>query len=87
MKKPCVAKISQGIWERERERERERVLYENNCNCNSYKYSHKFAFTLCLSFCRNQKQESIVEQVGDLVTRHNSVFCLHDSTNWMVALK
>ena len=47
VKKHCVAKISQGIWER--------FLYENNRNYNSYKSSYKFAFIPCLSFRRNQK--------------------------------
>ena len=68
VKKHCVAKILQGIWER--------FLYENNRNYNSYKFSYKFDFIPVLSFRRNQKQESNFQQVGDLVTRNISVFCL-----------
>ena len=68
VKKHCAAKISQGIWER--------FLYENNRSYNSYKLSCKFTFILCLSFRRNQKPDSNFQQVGDLVTRNISVFCL-----------
>ena len=70
--KHCVVKILQGIWER--------FLYENNRNYNSYKFSYKFTFIPCLSFHRNQKQASNFQQVGDLVTRNISVFCLQ----WVV---
>ena len=68
MKKHCVTKISQRIWER--------FLYENNCNHNSYKVSYKFAFIPYLSFCRKQKRESSFQQVGHLVVRNFLVFCL-----------
>ena len=73
MKKYYVAKISQGILER--------FINENNDNYNSCKYSYKFAFTSCLPFRRNQKQEINFHQVGDLVTKNISVFCL-----WQVTL-
>lgn len=56
MKKQCVAKILQGVWER--------FLYENNPNYNSYKISCKLASTHCLSFRINQKQESSFHQVA-----------------------
>ena len=68
MKKHCVARILQGILER--------FLYENNRNYNSYKFGYKFGFIPVLSFRRNQKEESNFQQVGDLVTRNISVFCL-----------
>ena len=68
MKKHCVARILQGILER--------FLYENNRNYNSYKFSYKFDFIPVLSFRRNQKQEPKFQQVGDLVTRNISAFCL-----------
>ena len=35
-----------------------------------------FAFTLFLSFLTNEKQESGFQQVGGLVSRNISVFCL-----------
>ena len=73
MKKHCVAKNLQGIWER--------FLCENNLNYNSYKCSYKFTFISFLSFRRNQKQGSNFQQVGGLVTRNSSAFCL-----WRVAL-
>ena len=68
MKKHCVAKILQGISER--------FLYENNRNYNSYKFSYKAAFLPVLSFRRNKKLESNFQQVGGLVTKNISVFCL-----------
>ena len=39
-------------------------------------FSYKFAFILFLSFLKNEKQESGFQQVGGLVTRNISVFCL-----------
>ena len=62
------SKILQGIFET--------FLYENNRNYNSCKFSYKFDFIPVLSFRRNQNQESKFQQVGDLVTRNISVFCL-----------
>ena len=50
-------------------------MYKNNRNYNSYKFSYKFAFIPCLSFRRNQKQESNFQQVADLVMRNISIFC------------
>ena len=52
------------------------ILQENNRNYNSYRFIYKFAFILFLSFLTNQKQESGFQQVGGLVTRNISVFCL-----------
>ena len=66
--KTLLARILQEILER--------FLYENNRNYNSYKISYKFDFIPVLSFRRNQKQESNFQQVGDLVTRNISDFCL-----------
>ena len=51
-------------------------LRENNCNFNSYKFSYKFVFIPSLSFRRNEKQELNFQQVGGLITRNISVFCL-----------
>ena len=68
MKKYCGASTLQGILER--------FLYQNNRNYNSYKLSYKFDFIPVLSFRRNQKQESKFQQIGDLVTRNISAFCL-----------
>ena len=73
MKKHCVARILQGILER--------FLRENNRNYNSYKFSYKFDLIPVLSCRRNQKQESKFQQLGDLVTKNISAFCL-----WRVAL-
>ena len=39
-------------------------------------FSYKFAFILFLSFITNEKQESGFLQVGGLVTRNISAFCL-----------
>ena len=63
-----VAKILLAIWDI--------FLHENNCNYNSYRFTYKFDFILFLPFFTNQKQESGFEQVGGLVTRNISVFCL-----------
>ena len=43
---------------------------------DSYRFIYKFAFILFLFFLTNQKQESGFQQVGGLVTRNISVFCL-----------
>ena len=66
VKKLCLAKILQGIWER--------LLYENNHKSNIYKLSNKFTYITVLFFLRNQKQELDFQQVGDLVTENVSVF-------------
>ena len=63
--KNTVARILQGI------------LDVTIINYNSYKFSYKFDFIPVLSFRRNQKQESKFQQVGDLVTRNISPFCLY----------
>ena len=68
MKKHCVARILQGILGR--------FLYENNRDYNSYKFSYKFDFNPVLPFHRNEKQEPEFQQVGDLVTKNISAFCL-----------
>ena len=65
-KKNCVAKISLPTCEA--------FLYKNNCSFNSYKFIDKFAFIPYLSLCRNQKQESNIQQVGVLLTKNNFVF-------------
>ena len=69
MKKYCIAKLLLAIWEI--------FLHENNRNNNSYRFSYKFAFILFFSFLTNQRQESGFQQVGCLVTRFISAFCLH----------
>ena len=61
-------KILQGILEIN--------LFENNHKSNFYKFSYNFAYMSVLSFRRNQKQESNFQQVGDVVTRNSSVYCL-----------
>ena len=68
VRKHYAANILQGIWEW--------FLYKNNRNYNSYKFSYKFAFIPCLSYHRNETQESNFQQVGDLLTRNISVFYL-----------
>ena len=52
------------------------ILHENNRNYNSYRFSSKFTFILFLFFLANQKQESRFQQVGGLIARNISVFCL-----------
>ena len=64
MKKHYVARILKEILER--------FLYQNNRNYNSY----KFDFIPDLSFGTNQKEETRFQQVGDLVMRNVSAFCL-----------
>ena len=55
----------------------ERNFYMNfHVNYNTYRFSYKFVFILFLSFLTNQKQESGFQQVGGLVMRNISVFCL-----------
>ena len=79
MKKHCVAKVLLAIWEI--------FLHENNRNYNSYRFSYKFAFILFLSFLTNQKQESGFQQVGGLVTRNISVFCLYPVTLYLKGMR
>ena len=50
-------------------------LHENSRNYNSYRFSQKICFYPLFVF-KNQKQESDFQQVGGLVTRNISVFCL-----------
>ena len=64
VKKRFIPKILQGIWET--------FFYENNRHHNSY----KFAFIPFLPFHRNQEQDSNFQQLGGLITRNISVFCL-----------
>ena len=52
------------------------ILHENDHSYSSYRCSYKFAFIHFLSFLTNQKQESGFQQVGGLVTRNISGFCL-----------
>ena len=52
-------------------------LHENNRNYNSCLFSYKVAFILLLCFLTNRNQESRFQQVGGLVTRNISVFCLY----------
>ena len=66
VKRHCVSKILQGIWEK--------FLYQNNQNYNSYKFRYKFTFIPFLSFHRNLKQKSNIQQVGGLVTRNCFLF-------------
>ena len=47
-----------------------------NRNYSSYRFDYKFVFILYLSFLTNQKQESGFQQIGGLVARNISVFCL-----------
>ena len=49
VKKKCVAKVLQGVWER--------FLYENNHKSDFYKFNNKLADIPVLPFPRNQKQE------------------------------
>ena len=55
---------------------REIFLCENNRNYNFYKFSYKFDFITVLPFHRNQKQEPKFQQIGDLIMRNISAFCL-----------
>ena len=66
VKKHWVAKVSLAIWEI--------FLQENNRNYVSLSY--EFNFILFMSFLANHKQKSCFLQVGGLVTRNISVFCL-----------
>ena len=67
--KHCITKISLAIWET--------FLHENNSNNRSWKFSDKFAFIPFLLFRRNWKQESILVEVGGLVMRNISVYCIY----------
>ena len=51
-------------------------LHENDYNYDSYKIRYKSAFILFLSFLRNKKKEPKFHQVGGLITRNISTFCL-----------
>ena len=68
VKKYCAVKLLLAIWEI--------CLHENIFDYNYYKLNCKFAFISFLYCFRNQKQESSVNQVGGLVTRNISAFCL-----------
>ena len=61
-------------------------LDKNNCNFNSYKLTHKFAFIAFLPFCLNQKQESIFQEVGGLVTKIFLFFCLEQVGHFFKAM-
>ena len=52
------------------------LFHENDRNYNPYRLSYKFTFIIFLSFLTNQKQEASFQQVGGLVTKNLSVFCL-----------
>ena len=67
-KRNSVAKVLLAILEI--------FLLENNRNYDPYGFSYKRAFILFFSFLTNQKEESGFQQVGGLVTRIISVFCL-----------
>ena len=54
--------------------EPEIFLRENNCNSNFYKLNYKLVIILFLSLLT--KQESSFQQVGGMVTRNISTFCL-----------
>ena len=58
----------------------EMFLHENNYNYNFHTFSYKFVFVLFLSLVRNQRQESNLKQVGDLVTKNISVFYIASRT-------
>ena len=66
--KALCSKVVLAIWEM--------FLHENNRNYNSYRFSYKLAFIFRLSFLTKQKQGSGFQQVGGLVTRNISYFCL-----------
>ena len=66
--KRLCRKVLLAIWEI--------ILYDNERNYNSYRFSYKLAFILFLSFLTNQKKELGFQEVGGLVTKHISVFCL-----------
>ena len=67
VKQYCVAKVLLAIWET--------FFYESTCNYNSNKFSYKFLFLCLLSFHKNQKRESIFQQVESMVTKI-FVFCI-----------
>ena len=54
----------------------ELFLHENNQNYNSNIFINKFTIILLFPFLRNQEQESDFQQVGGLVTRNITDFCL-----------
>ena len=56
------------------------TVYNYPFNCNSDKRSWKFAF-IAFFYLRNQTQESGFNQIGGLLTRNISFFCL-----WWFAL-
>ena len=56
-------------------------LHENNRNYICHRFRYKFAFIHLLYFLTNQEQESCFQQIGSLVARNISTFCL-----WRVAL-
>ena len=63
-----MKKVLLAIWEI--------FLHENNWNYNSYRLSCKYAFVPFLSCLRNWKEKSGLNQVGGLVARNISSFCL-----------
>ena len=52
------------------------TFLKENINFNSYKFSHKLASIPFSSFCMKQKQEPYFMEVGVLVTKNVSAFCL-----------
>ena len=70
--KLCVAKKLLAIWET--------FLDESIYGYSPYKFIYKFALVTLFSIRKNQKQESFSRQVGGLVTRNISGFCLKQVT-------
>lgn len=68
MEEHCVKKLLLQIWKL--------FFHENIFNYFSSKLTYKFNLSLFLYFLKYQKQVSNSEQVGCLVTRNISVFCL-----------
>ena len=66
VKKHSIEKILQTIWK----------ASLNESTYNFCKFSYKFAFIPLLSIRKIPKQAPVFQPVGDLVTKHFSVFIL-----------
>ena len=68
--------ISEKTCSKDFTRNLRETFIENNHKSNYYKFSYKFAYIPVLPFRRNQKQKLNFQEVGDLVMRNTSAFCL-----------
>ena len=73
VKRHCVAKISQGIWER--------FLYENNRNYNFYKFIYKFIKFVLSFVCLFVETKTRITFLASWWSGNQKYFCFLFITN------